>query len=589
MRATIKKLLFLIFLFFILSPKIVNAEDGWSIAKFTSNIELLNDGSVKVEEIIDVNFEVDKHGIYRDLPYIYSDKNQNRTYTEVVIQSVTQDGKNANIKQEKSNGYIRIRIGDPNITIRGNHVYAIEYFARGVLQSFNTYDEFYWNSTGNNWGVPIIESTTQLKSEENAILEIACYQGFFGSTEKCQGNFQNGKTTTFETTRALASNEGLTIVAKLKKGAYPITVIPKPKTFVEKFLSPFSLSTFLFSTLLGAVSIFILWLKKGRDFWIPGIAGYKNKNDSKIVKPIGSFEPTVVEYTPPENLPPAIIGVIMDEKADTLDVTATIIDLATRGFLTITEIPKKWMFGNSDYILKETRHNKSNLYSYEKELLTRLFTTNQVKISTLKKTFYDDLAKVKEKLYQDVVAKKFFEVSPEKIRTKYLLVAVFLIIISIVISIISANNNMVFIFDIALGSCFSGILLLIVSQFLPRRSSSGREIYRRMKGYRMFIERAEKYRQKFFESRNLFNEVLPYAIIFGITEKYAKALQDMGIKPNSPSWYHGSQAFNIAHFTTSISDFSNSVSNTIAATPSSNGFSGGSSGGGFSGGGGGSW
>ena len=94
----------------------------------------------------------------------------------------------------------------------------------------------------------------------------------------------------------------------------------------------------------------------------------------------------------------------------------------------------------------------------------------------------------------------------------------------------------------------------------------------------------------FFEKKNMFNEVLPYTIIFGLTGKFAKALKDMGLKPANPSWYHGTQAFNALYFSSSVNNFSNSLSTAISSAPKSSGFSGGgSSGGGFGGGGGGSW
>src|SRR5205807_9609670 len=46
--------------------------------------------------------------------------------------------------------------------------------------------------------------------------------------------------------------------------------------------------------------------------------------------PLFQYEPVVVEFTPPQNLRPAELGLILDESADTKDVTATIVDLAVR-------------------------------------------------------------------------------------------------------------------------------------------------------------------------------------------------------------------------------------------------------------------
>ena len=67
----------------------------------------------------------------------------------------------------------------------------------------------------------------------------------------------------------------------------------------------------------------------------------------------------MVEFEPPLALKPAQLGVILDESADTKDVTATIVDLAVRGFLTITDVPG--MFGRHDWLLTQRTANTAEL------------------------------------------------------------------------------------------------------------------------------------------------------------------------------------------------------------------------------------
>ena len=66
-------------------------------------------------------------------------------------------------------------------------------------------------------------------------------------------------------------------------------------------------------------------------------------------------------------------GTIIDEQANTLDVTATIVDLAVRGYLTIEEIPKEGWFGKPDWTLHRTDKADDDLLTYERTLLTGLF------------------------------------------------------------------------------------------------------------------------------------------------------------------------------------------------------------------------
>ena len=45
-------------------------------------------------------------------------------------------------------GYERIKIGDPDRTISGEHTYDIRYRVKGALNGFEDHDELYWNAIG---------------------------------------------------------------------------------------------------------------------------------------------------------------------------------------------------------------------------------------------------------------------------------------------------------------------------------------------------------------------------------------------------------------------------------------------------------
>lgn len=584
------KKLFFIFLIILglILPTTCFADEGWKIENFHSDITIQQNGKIKVTEAITADFgEFEKHGIFRDIPYLYSDK----TYTEVEIEEVLQDNLPAKYTITKTSGFVSIKIGDPNRTIEGLHKYKINYTANGILRSFSDHDELYWNVTGNDWGVDSKSASANIYLEKEGLINITCYEGAYGSKNKCENKLIDSKSASFKTTKALAPRQGLTIVASFKKGLFPIVVLTSPKTFFEKITSWPSLTTAGAVIAGGFLGIIYLWLRLGRDYWLGGIKNVFERGAREELKPISGHEAVIVEYTPPENLRPAIIGVIMDERADILDVTSTIIDLANRGFITIKEVPKKWIFGKVDYALKKTVKSQASLLSYERELMDRLFDEGaEVKISKLKTTFYKDLIEVKNKLYQEVIDRKFFRSNPEKIRIKYLIVGLAVLIGGATGVILFAALEIVLLTDFSIGAVTTVLFVIIASNFMPRRTGLGREMYRRIKGYRLFIERAESYKQQFFERKNIFTDVLPYTIVFGLTEKFAKALSTMGIKPEQPSWYYGSRTFNAGAFASEISNFSNSFGGAISSSPSGSGFSGGGgSGGGFGGGGGGSW
>lgn len=568
------------------------SSEGWYINSFSSGVNINEDGSIIVSEKIIVDFKtLEKHGIFRDIPVVY--RGTNDIYTEIDVHQVLQDGQKATVQTSRNGDFLELKIGDTDKTISGIHSYEIVYVVRGVLKEFTEYDELYWNVTGNDWPVPILSSLATITLPQDGIIKSKCFEGPDGSQiTNCQIEQVSQREINVQSSRPLNAYEGLTVVVGYTKGMVPILVIEKPKTLFDKFFSVPSLLLFTSTFLGGIFLVFTLWWKKGRDFHFHTKELF-DKNAKERIKPLGSHETIVVEYTPPEKLKPAELGVLIDEKADTLDVTATIIDLATHGYLSIKEISKGWIFGKTDYELTKKTKDKTKLLGYEKELLTRLFDDgDKVKISELKKTFYTDLAKVKTQLYDDVQKKKLFSERPDQARTKYFLLAILTMVGSVILFVISTGGQFIYGVDIGFSLFMVGVILLAMTAKMPRRTAFGRELYRRVKGYELFISTAEKHKQKFFEDKNLFNEILPYVIVLGLTDKFAKAMKEIGIKPNDPNWYSGTHAFNAATFSSNVSDFSNSFSSAIASTPSSSGgFSsgGGSSGGGFGGGGGGSW
>ncbi|MDP2671423.1 MAG: DUF2207 domain-containing protein [bacterium] len=580
-----------------LFPKLAFADEGWVINSFHSDITLEKSGVLSVKETINLDFgSQEKHGIFRQIPTTYRLADNSNRYVNLTYTSISQDGQEAHFDDYFEAGYQTAKIGDASRTISGPHTYQIEYVVRGALNGFVTHDEIYWNLLG-NWPVKILSSQATVSVPGNSLQKVTCFVGPAASTKACESNLEESSAT-FTTDEVLGNGSDFSIVASIKPGTVPILTGTKPEEagfnpFTAQRFTLVSISFFFIILALGLIFLFQLWSRHGRDLWWRR-AHLFDENQKAEVQPLLDRDTLVVEFSPPENLRPAEIGTLMDERADTLDVTATIVDLASRGYLKITEVAKKWLFGSKDYMLEKKKEADEQLLGYEKELFERLFDDGQsVALSELKKTFYTDLKKVKEKLYSDLTSKKYFPQNPETVRGKYLAFGFGVFVFAALgVAFLSRYLDIVFLPSIALG--ILGLFLALLSPLMSRRTAAGHELYRRSRGFEMFISRAEKYRQQFFEKENLFNELLAYAIVFGCTEKFAKAFAKMGLKATEPSWYSGSGAFNALYFGAAINSFSSSLSSAIAATPAASGgsgfsASGGFSGGGFGGGGGGSW
>jgi uncharacterized membrane protein len=305
----------------------------------------------------------------------------------------------------------------------------------------------------------------------------------------------------------------------------------------------------------------------------------------------GNKQPLVVEFTPPLDLRPAQVGLLLDERVDTLDISSTIVDLACRGYLKITELEKTWILGSKDYQLDRTKKPLDDLLPYERLVLNKLFEGKYtIKLSSLKNTFYDKLSEIQRAVYQNLMDLHYFVANPQTVRRRYYALGAVVSVGGVVGLFYTMSAGFVGWLPVVIVPLAAGVGLLLLASSMSQRTAEGADMQRRVLGYRLFIATAEQYRQQFFEKENLFNEILPYAMVFGLTHKFAQAMKVIGYEPSQPTWYSGTSAFNVLAFSSGMSSMSRALATTMASTPSSSGSGGGGfSGGGFGGGGGGSW
>jgi uncharacterized membrane protein YgcG len=380
----------------------------------------------------------------------------------------------------------------------------------------------------------------------------------------------------------------------LRKGAVaePAPILARRPRDLTRFWdrTPWTLAA-LWAGLVAAVAgVAALWWRIGRDRRYVSLHYLSQKKEVEKV-PLFGADPIVVEFGPPEGLRPGQMGLLMDERADTLDITATIVDLAVRGYLRITEIPKSGWFGSVDWEMERLKAADDKLLEYEVIVLNGLFGTSKTKkLSALKNKFYDDLAKAKIALYKDAVERKWFHRNPKSVRAVAKLCGFAAAGVGLALTAWLGHN---WGYGLAgLPVVVFGMLVATLSRAMPRRTAAGREALRRSLGFARYIRTAETHQQAFAERANIFTDYLPYAVAFKAVDRWAKAFKDIDMQAATRGFYSGSSHFDAGQFSSTLGSFQSSVSSTMTSTPGGSGgsgFSGGSSGGGGGGGGGGSW
>ncbi len=572
---------------------------GEVIHSYVVEIRILDDGDLAVTETIEYDFGPElRHGIFRTIPTrFHHDDVYDRVYAirDVAVESQTAP---SDVEVSEEGGSTVIRVGDPDVEISGRHTYTLSYRVEGALNAFDEHDELYWNAIGDEWQAPIERVRVVVRTPAD-VQRVACFQGWEGGTDVCGSAAYDGPTARFSAGRTLLAYEGLTIVVAIPKGA-----VPEPSPILEERWSAgraFSLDGTKIAAAIAVAGLFggllgRLWWREGRDrryigSQIDQVMGNPGGESERV--PLGEGDAEApVEFAPPENVRPGQIGTLLDERANVIDVTATIVDLAGRGFLLIQEIPDTGLFSKTDWTLIRLEGAESELLAYERKLLDGLFREgNEVKVSELKTTFSERLHGVESALYSDAMRQKWFRARPDRVRLRWAGAGVFLLAAGAAATFVLARWTHWGIVGVPV--IVAGLALSLMARQMPARTAKGTAMLRRIRGFRRVIATAEQHMARWAEEENVFTRYLPYAIVFGLTKKWAKAFEDLGLQPDTSSWYVGPRMFTAAAFADSIDGFAVTTGGTLASTPASSGSSGfgggGSSGGGGGGGGGGSW
>jgi hypothetical protein len=400
-------------------------------------------------------------------------------------------------------------------------------------------------------------------------LRAGCFTGPQGAVERaCTITpAADGARVTVETTGALGAATGLTLVVGLPKG-----LLAEPTALERLWERLTDWVTLLYLLPFATLAIMVaLWRRYGRD-------------------PAGRAA-IAVRYEPPEDMTPAEIGTVLDEKVHLADITATVLDLAVRGQLRIEEKESKgFLFLNHrDYELVRLESSEP-LRPFETTLLAALFGDGErVKISSLKDRFYHHVPALKRALYDVVGDGRWFASSPEGVRGGWRVAGVGALLSAVPVVFVAGSVAT------ALPIALTGLVILLFARAMPRRTADGRRAYEEILGFKEFLTRVDRDRLERTGGRSAgrFERMLPYAIVLGAADQWAEAFAD--VYTRAPAWYAGSgSGFDSHTFVSDVGRSLDTIGRTMTSQPSGgsggSGFSsGGSSGGGFGGGGGGSW
>ncbi len=534
--------------------------DSATVTDYAADFIVAKDGRLSVTETLRVSYPGAKHGIFRF--FDLRDPNDSHVRLKPRDISVTRDGQAEpfEVLSEGRGRYRNVKIGSPDRTITGAHLYVIRYTIDGVLAPRGDGSRFYWNLVPSGWQMPIERSrlTVHLPAEPG---DLECSVGV-GATSGCSAE-PDGENGFVVSTDRLEPHTPVTVRADLDLAAPSRDRLPWPQRF----------DPVLGQSVLALIALLALAALAG---WMGHLLSVRTR-EPKPRYPL--------MYAPPEGLGPAQANYLFTERVRNEDFVASIMQTS--------ELRATMLDRNDGWTITDTGDASAwqrldPISAYAATLLGvpgGSFTADStVSAGKLLKTALSSFSSgTRDWAYQNKLMTTAGIGSGGGI----------LVVLAFAATLFLALLNP---FNISVIALVPGLFALFASELLApgastKRTAAGRQLWSRIGGFRRVLETpSSEQRFDFSGRKELYTAYIPWAVAFGVADQWAEKYRiETGEEPPAPHYFGSAAGYAGGSFASSMADdFSTTVSSAISAyeaTQTSS--SGGSGGGGFSGGGGG--
>ncbi len=508
-------------------------EKQYHMDRYDSDITVNDDGSLDVQEFLTYVFESGtfKRGLREiDLDKVDGisgvkvDEVKGNTYIPYKQTAFNGDddadsAASQTYGTENTGSLLRIRwiFGD---TSHATRTFRVSYHASGAIRVYDDRDEFDWYAVPPGWQAPVYASraevtfpsatstagwktnqspnSAEVRQVDNKIIWTAnnsLSAGFEIGAQIPKGILSPVKPSWQE---RVDQQEKDAEAARQRQAQYDSTIRP----FVELGV----LLLGLLITIGGILLTIRHWYTAGRD------------------KPVK----LPIDYLadPPSDLPPGLVGTLLDESADVRDVIATIVDMGKKGNLTIAETQSAGFLGfggNKDFTYTQTGNNTQ--YDFERLVLNALFKKGQsINLSDLKNSFYSSLPPIYSSMYREMVRLKYFPENPETVRARHRGIGVGIIILGIIVGVLwltfgDAYSQMLAVPAFGLG--LVGVVRIMMARVMPRKTDFGSEEAEKWRAFQRYLQSIQQYTQGNVQvAAQKFQQYLPYAVALGVDRQY---------------------------------------------------------------------
>lgn len=619
------------------------------IDKYDINIIVNENNTFDITETITAYFNVSKHGIFRTIPLKNTitrlDGTTSTNRTQVTNVSVDNE-----YTTSRENGNYKLKIGSASRTLTGEQKYVIKYTYNLGKDPGKDYDELYYNIIGNEWDTVIGNVTFSITMpKEFDSSKLGFSSGTTGSTDNSKVKYNvSGNKITGSYNGILGAGEALTVRCELPEGYFVGTGLD---------INIMNYILFLIPLIFLAIAI-ILWYKFGRDdqvvetveFYPPqGFNSlevgflYKGQADNQDVTSLLIYLANQGYIKIAETEEKSLFSKSKGFKITKLkeyDGNNINEQIFLNGLFTKRSSFTS-LFSKTPEIPTDNINEVTSMDLYDNFYITMERILSNINNKENKHKLFEKSASSKTVFIILMIIATFCMITIPPVFTYgeagMLIVALLFpgIGFTVMFSMLFGGTKTIYVngkathssigtklFGLIWGGMFGGMPwaftvlpallqdptyligyiigvicvlgMVICLKYLPKRTPYGNEMLGKLKGFRNFLETAEKDKLEtmVMQDPTYFYNILPYTYVLGVSDKWIKKFESISLQ--APSWYDSPNAFDMVAFGSFMNNTMTSAQSVMSSSPSSDSGGGGSSGGGSSGGGsggggGGSW
>jgi len=391
---------------------------------------------------------------------------------------------------------------------------------------------------------------------------IACFVGAIDSNTPCTlAQLAEVAGPTFEQTSLPPGNTVRMTVGFPEGEIAANSIVEYRKTFSRAFSTDTAqLLTAVGLLVLGALALLLLYRFRGRD-----------EVDPRRVVPASLFslgQDAKINFTPPSDLRPGEVGTLIDERIDPVDVTASIIDLAVRGHLTIIELEHRSEYARPDWELRRVANAPAEeLQRYENVLIRAVFgDSDTVLVSELGRQVRANLAQVQDALYDGVVKRGWFNERPDRTRSLWATIGIGTTVAGVVLTVLLAVLSSWGLVGLAIIAV--GVGLLFMGRHMPAKAPAAGRVLGQIAAIRGELAEMDVSELPADQHAELCSRALPYAVVLGGSERWIDALvatDDDADEDEGFAWYRGPRGWHLQNLPDSLRNLTTNLTGALFA------------------------